>query len=125
MGLFDALLGNASEIDVGSVQNELSPLLASGERVERVYKLIRDMIVFTDKRMILIDKQGVTGSKVEYHSVPYRSITHFALETAGTFDADSELKIWLSGGAAPIQKQFGRKMDVKDLQSVLAGYVLR
>ncbi|NDV11671.1 PH domain-containing protein [Crenobacter caeni] len=125
MGLMDALLGNAKEISAEDMQGELAPLLAQGERVQRVYKLVRDMFVFTDKRLILIDKQGLTGSKVEYHSIPYRSITHFSLETAGTFDMESELKLWVSGMAAPIQKNFGKKMDVHDLQSVLAAYVLR
>jgi hypothetical protein len=63
--------------------------------VHTAYLLIRDTILFTDRRLILIDKQGITGKKTEYHSIPYRSITHFAVETAGTFDLDAELKIWV------------------------------
>jgi len=93
--------------------------------VEHAYQLIRDYFVFTDKRFVLVDKQGITGSKVEYHSIPYRSITHFSIETAGTFDLDAELKIWISGAAAPIQKQFNKKLSIYEVQSVLASYVLR
>ena len=93
MGLLDGVLGNASEIDPEKIQQEFSPILAPGERVERAYQLIRDYFVFTDKRFVLVDKQGLTGSKVEYHSIPYKSITHFSVETAGTFDLDAELKM--------------------------------
>lgn len=80
--------------------------------------------MFTNKRLLLVDKQGLTGNKVEYHSLPYRSITHFSVETAGNFDLDAELKIWISGSPAPIQKQFNKKLDIYEVQSVLAGYVL-
>jgi len=125
MGLLDGLLGNASEIDPQKIQAEFARVLAPGERIEKAYQLIRDLLVFTDKRLILIDKQGLTGHKVEYHSYPYRSITHFSIETGGTFDLDAELKIWISGTAAPIQKQFNKKLSIYEVQSVLASYVLK
>lgn len=125
MGLLDGLLGNASEIDPAKIQAEFAKVLATGERIEKVYQLIRDLFVFTDKRLILVDKQGLTGSKVEYHSLPYRAITHFSIETAGHFDLDADLKIWISGSPVPVQKRFNKKLDVYELQSVLATYVLR
>lgn len=125
MGLLDGVLGNASEIDPEKIQQEFSPILAPGERVERAYQLIRDYFVFTDKRFVLVDKQGLTGSKVEYHSIPYKSITHFSVETAGTFDLDAELKIWISSTAAPLQKKFNKKLNIYEVQSVLASYVLK
>ena len=125
MGLLDGVLGNASKIDPARIQEEFARILAPGEKVEHAYQLIRDYFVFTDKRFVLVDKQGITGSKVEYHSIPYRSITHFSIETAGTFDLDAELKIWISGTGAPIQKQFNKKLSVYEVQAVLASYVLR
>jgi len=125
MGLLDGLLGNASKIDAATVQQEFSRILAPGERVEHVYQLIRDYFVFTDKRLVLVDKQGLTGSKVEYHSIPYRSITHFSVETAGHFDLEADLKIWISGVPAPIQKQFNKRLSIYEVQAVLASYVLR
>lgn len=125
MGLLDGLLGNASEIDPRKIEAEFARVLASGERIERAYQLIRDLLVFTDKRLILVDKQGITGSKIEYHSLPYRTITHFSIETAGHFDLDAELKIWVSGTAEPIQKQFNKKLSIYEVQSVLANYVLK
>ena len=92
---------------------------------KHAYQLIRDYFVFTDKRFVLVDRQGVTGSKVEYHSIPYRSILHFSIETGGAFDLDAELKIWISGSAVPIQKQFNKKLSIYEVQAVLASYVLR
>jgi hypothetical protein len=125
MGLLDGMLGNASKIDATKIQQEFSRILAEGERVEHAYQLIRDYFVFTNKRLVLVDKQGMTGSKVDYHSIPYKSIVHFSIETGGHFDLDAELKIWISGTAAPIQKQFNKRLSIYEVQSVLAGYVLR
>lgn len=125
MGLLDGLLGNASKIDPAKIEQEFGRILAPGEVVEHAYKVIRDYFVFTDKRLVLVDKQGLTGSKVEYHSIPYKSIVHFSVETAGSFDMDAELKIWLSGTPSPVQKQFNKHLSIYEVQSVLAGYVLR
>ena len=125
MGLLSGLLGNASEVDAAKLETEFAQVLAAGERIERAYQLIRDMFVFTDKRLIFVNRQGVTGSKVEYQSIPYRSITRFSVETAGTFDLEAELKIWLTGTPQPIQLQFNKKLSIYEVQKVLAGYVLR
>ena len=125
MALLDGLLGNASEIDVHKLEAEFSKVLADGERIEKAYKLIRDLFIFTDKRLILVDKQGLTGSKVEYHSLPYRAITHFSIETGGHFDLDAELKVWVSGSSTPFQKTFNKRLSIYEVQSVLASYVLK
>ena len=125
MGFIDGVLGHASKIDPSKIQDEFSQILAPGERVEHAYQLIRDYFVFTDKRFVLVDKQGLTGSKVAYRSIPYRSIVQFSIETGGTFDLDAELKIWVSGMAEPIQKQFNKRLSIYEVQAVLAGYVLR
>ncbi len=125
MALLDGLLGNASEIDGGELQAEFEKVLAPGERIEKAYKLIRDLFIFTDKRLILVDKQGLTGSKIEYHSLPYRAITHFSIETGGHFDLDAELKVWVSGSSAPFQKTFNKRLSIYEVQSVLASYVLK
>jgi hypothetical protein len=125
MGFLDGLMGNVSQVDVQEVEKELEVIVTEGEKVEKAYKLIRDMIVFTNRRLILIDKQGMTGKKVEYHSIPYRSITHFSVETAGTFDLDAELKIWISSMQQPIQKQFKKDKSIYDVQKALALYIAK
>lgn len=123
MGIFDGMMGNASEIGASEAEKEISELLTATEKVEHAYKLIRDLVVFTNKRLILIDKQGMTGKKVGYHSIPYKSITHFSIETAGTFDLDAELKIWLSGSNIPIEKTFNKQLNIYHVQRVLSEYV--
>lgn len=125
MGILDGLMGNASELELDKVKEELKDLLTASEKVEHAYKLIRDLIVFTDKRLLLVDKQGMTGKKIEYHSIPYKSVVHFSIETAGTFDMDAELKIWLSGNSVPLQKKFNKSLNIYKVQSVLAEYVLK
>lgn len=90
MGLLDGLLGNASQIDATTAQREFAQLFAAGERVEKGYQLIRDLFLFTDKRLIFVNRLGITGSKVSCLSIPYRTITRFSVETAGTFDLDAE-----------------------------------
>ncbi|WP_327305836.1 PH domain-containing protein [Streptomyces sp. NBC_01298] len=121
MGLF----GNAHAVDPESAHREYARLLGQGEQVHAAYLLIRDTILFTDRRLVLIDKQGLTGKKVEYHSIPYRSITHFSVETAGHFDLDAELKIWLSGSSAPIAKTFTKGVDIYEVQAILTQFVAR
>ena len=125
MGMLDGIMGNASEVNLGSVQKEFAKILAPNEQIEKAYKLIRDLFIFTNKRLILIDKQGVTGKKSEYHSIPYKSITHFSIETAGHLDLDAELKIWISGTQLPIQKTFNKRLSIYEVQAVLASYVLK
>jgi hypothetical protein len=125
MALLDALLGNASEIAVSKLEAEFARVLASGERIEKAYRVIRDLFIFTDKRLILVDKQGVTGSKIEYHSLPYRAITHFSIETGGHFDLDAELKVWVSGSSTPFEKKFNKRLSIYEVQAVLASYVLK
>ena len=118
MGILDGMMGNASETNAQAVQKEYANILTSNEQIEKAYKLIRDMFIFTNKRLILVDKQGVTGKKQEYHSIPYKSITHFSIETAGNFDLDAELKIYVSGTSGPIQKQFNKSLNIYEVQSV-------
>lgn len=126
MGLFSALLGNAGAISQDELQKQYSQLLCDGEEIELGFKIIRDMFIFTNKRLILVDKQGITGSKTEYKSISYKSITRFSIETAGTFDLDAELKIWVSSEIQPsISKQFNKSVNVYDVQKVLAHHVLQ
>jgi hypothetical protein len=126
MGLFSALLGNAGSVDQETLVKEYQKLLIEGEQIELGFKLIRDTFIFTNKRLILVEKQGITGSKIEYKSIIYKSISRFSVETAGTFDLEAELKIWVSSEANPsIIKQFNKSVNVYDVQNVLAHHVLR
>jgi hypothetical protein len=126
MGLFSALLGNAGSVDQSTLIKDYGKLLIEGEEIELGFKLIRDTFIFTTKRLILIEKQGITGSKIEYKSIIYKSISRFSVETAGTFDLEAELKIWVSSETNPsIVKQFNKGVNVYDVQNVLAHHVLK
>lgn len=126
MGIFSGLLGNASHKDSHTVERDLADILIDGENVELAFVLVRDLIVFTDYRLILVDKQGVTGKKVSYRSLPYHSISRFTVETSGHFDLDAELKIWVSSAIEPVESlQFKSDRSVIEIQQALAEAVLR
>lgn len=125
MSLLDGLLGNASEKDAIQTQKEYQFIFIPDEKVEAAFVVVRDLFMFTNLRFILVDKQGVTGKKVEYKSIPYKSIRYFSVETAGRFDRDAELKIWASSDHSPtIDKQLRKGIDIVGLQKTLAHYVL-
>lgn len=125
MGLFNNILGNASEVSSEELTQKYSRLLIETETVELGFKLFRDVFMFTNKRLILIDVQGLTGSKMEYKSLPYKNISRFSLETAGTFDLDAELKIWISSEDMPsVSKKFNKSIDVYAVQRLLAQKVM-
>ncbi len=124
MGLLSGLVGNAGVVSNKELNQEYGPLLGQGETIEAGFKVIRDLFIFTNKRLILIDKQGLTGRKVEYLSVLYKSISRFSIETSGHLDLDAELKIWISSKEEPIlEKKFNKKVNIYDVQKVLATHL--
>lgn len=125
MSFFSALLGNAAAVSREDLTRDFGGLLINGETIDIGFKLIRDTFIFTNKRLILVDIQGLTGSKVEYKSVLYSKISRFSVESNGSFDLDAELKIWISGSDLPsVRKQFNRSIDIYEVQKILANYVL-
>ncbi len=124
MGLLSGLMGNASEISGEKLEKLFNEILADGEQVEKAYRVIRDMFVFTNKRLILVDKQGVTGKKAEILSIPYSKITKFSKESAGIFDLDAELKIWVGSEETPISREFRRSENINEVYRVLSEHTL-
>lgn len=125
MGLLSGLMGIASEADSGRIEREFAQILIEGETVDKAYKLLRDVIIFTSRRLILIDKQGLTGSKKSYQSVPYRAVVRFSVETLGHLDVESELHLWVSGAEQPIKCEFRGDGSILDIQRTLTAYVCR
>lgn len=124
MGLFNAILGNASEVTIESTSKEFEPILIEGEVIEKAFRLVKDMFVFTNKRLLLVEKQLV-GSKVEYLSIPYKSIKKFSKESAGILDLDADLKIWLNNETEPIAKQFGKgSNNINEVYRILSKHTL-
>ena len=125
MSLLNNLFGNATEVDIEELRKEFGEILINGEEIETAFRIFRDKWVFTNKRLIMLDVQGVTGSKREYRSIPYHSIDQFSVETGGTFDDDCEMKLWVKGMNEPLKKEFKRNVDVKALQRALASHILK
>ncbi|MTI88781.1 MAG: PH domain-containing protein [Balneolaceae bacterium] len=125
MGIFSGLMGNAGVVEPETLNDEYHKLLTESEHIEVGFKLVRDLFIFTNKRLILVNKQGVTGKKVEYLSLAYGSISRFSIESNGTFDLDAELKIWISSSPAPaVTQKFNKKVNIYAVQKTLANYVL-
>lgn len=124
MGIFNAILGNASEVSIDAISKEFEPILIQGEIIEKAFKLIRDMFIFTNKRLILVEKQLV-GTKVEYMSIPYSNIIKFSKESAGIMDLDAELKIYIKDQEQPISKQFGKGgNNINEVYQLLSKHIL-
>lgn len=101
----------------------IDDFLIGGEEIIGAYQSVRDGVVFTNKRIIAINIQGLTGKKKDFTSIPYSKITTFSLETAGFFDLDSELEIYLSG-VGKVKFQFTDATDVKEICRVISEFAL-
>lgn len=122
MGIIDKILGNASSVKPEKLQQEIADILTTEETIEHAYKFGRDLFIFTNRRLILVIKQGITSNKIEYHSIPYSNIAHYSVETTGHFDRDAELVLWISGVDQPIRKQFKKNVNIYEVQSILTKY---
>lgn len=122
MGFLSGVLGLSSEADVEKVESQLRRILVPDEQVELAYQLVRDLTVLTDRRVILVDRQGLTGRKTEYVSIPYRSIVKFSVETAGHFDLDADVTLWLSGHTEPVVLELRRSGDSAHLVRVISSH---
>ena len=102
---------------------QVGDLLLSGETIIGAYKAIRDGVVFTDKRIIAINVQGLTGKKRDYSSLPYSKIVAFSVETAGTFDLDAELELYFSG-LGKVKFEFTGETNVVRIARTIGEFVL-
>jgi hypothetical protein len=105
------------------VAPSIHPLLIPGENVISVFKAVRDFVVFTDKRLITANVQGLTGKKQDFTSLPYSRIQAWSVETAGSFDLDAELELWFSG-LGRVRLEFKGRCDIRGLGRMIASYVL-
>lgn len=119
---------NASFLKLKPVNNNafqgmISPMLVSGESIVSTYQSIRDGVVFTNKRIIAINVQGLTGTKKDFTSLPYSKVQAYSVETAGTFDWDSELVIWFSG-LGKVKLEFVASANVSEICRMISERVL-
>lgn len=102
---------------------QVAPILVPGEQVVSCFKAVRDFVVFTDKRLIAVNVQGMTGKKRDFTSLPYSKVQAFSIETAGTFDLDAELDLWYSG-LGKVRLEFRGSSDIRQLGQMIATYTL-
>lgn len=119
----NAALIKLSPVDPEKVMNKVMPLLIEGESILGVFKAIRDFVVFTNKRAISVNVQGITGSKKDFTSLPYSKVSVFSVETAGTFDLESELELYYSG-VGQVRYEFSRGSDILAIAKCIATYAL-
>lgn len=112
------------QVKINEFDKMILGLLVDNENIIGAYKSVRDGVLFTNKRIIAINVQGITGKKKDFTSIPYSKIQTFSLETSGVFDLDSELEIYISGvGRAKFE--FTGSTNVKDICKLISEFVLR
>lgn len=112
------------QVSNSEFQEMTAPLLVSNEQIVAAYKGIRDGVVFTNMRLIVINVQGLTGKKKDFSSLPYSKIQAFSVETAGVLDLDSELELWFSG-LGKVKLEFTGQTDIKTIGNLIGHYVFR
>ena len=110
-------------INVQDVLGDIHPLLVQGENAIAAFRGIRDFVVFTDKRIITVNIQGMTGKKRDFTSLPYSKVQAFSVETAGTFDLDGELELWFSV-LGKVRLEFKGNVNIQSLGQLIAQFVL-
>lgn len=103
--------------------NLVQPLLISGEGIISTYRGIRDYVIFTNKRIISVNVQGMTGKKKDFTSLPYAKISAFSVETAGHFDLDSELELWFSG-LGKVKFEFSGNSNIVEIGQIIGSFAL-
>lgn len=119
--ILGAVTGDAGRVEPAALGPRFQEALLPGEEVLAAFRTVRDGFALTDWRVMVMDRQGVTGSKTEIVSIPYRSIHRFSVEAGGTMDLDEELKIWDRAGVEPFAFSFRRGSGVAmAAQAILA-----
>ncbi len=116
------LLATFSVIKKESVADSASmiqPMMVPDEIIELVYASVRDKVWFTNKRLIALDVQGLTGKKKEYRSFPYSKISSLSVETSGTFDFDGDFKIWVSG-VGVFEIKFSKRLNIAEVGNYMS-----
>lgn len=122
MGFMSGSKEDPERTSLRKEQGAWARLLGAGELVHAAHRLGRSTLLFTSRRLVIVE-EAMTGRQVEYTSIPYRCVTHFAVEAGGQFSPDADLKIWVMGRTSPIEKQFGAGSDVYEVQALLAQHI--
>ena len=121
--LGDSNLMNLKSVSVSQIRPEVSEILVPGEDIIQCFQTVRDQVLFTSKRVFVVNVQGITGKKVSYYSYPYSKVQYFGIETAGVLDIDSELVLVFSDGNR-LQFDFKAGVNIKGICAGISTYIL-
>lgn len=121
--LDDSNLMNLKSVSVSQIRPEVSEILVPGEDIIQCFQTVRDQVLFTSKRVFVVNVQGITGKKVSYYSYPYSKVQYFGIETAGVLDIDSELVLVFSDGNR-LQFDFKAGVNIKGICAGISKYIL-
>ncbi|HAS61422.1 MAG TPA: cytoplasmic protein [Vibrio sp.] len=110
-------------IETEKARDDFHKFLIDGEHIFAAFKTVRDQVIFTNKRVIAANVQGITGSKVDYTSLPYSKINAFSVETSGTFDLDCEIELYLSE-VGQVRFEIKGSFDIVQFNRIISEYVL-
>ncbi|MDD5284721.1 MAG: PH domain-containing protein [Desulfuromonadaceae bacterium] len=125
MGLFTGVSKNSDSSVSKKFHTDYGQLIADGEIIEVGFVVMRDTFLFTNKRLIIVSVQGISGRQIEYLSIPYNKIMKFSVQTGGSFDLDAELKLWIGSETIPLEKKFNKDVNIYEVQKVLASHALK
>ncbi|MDD2897542.1 MAG: PH domain-containing protein [Desulfuromonadaceae bacterium] len=125
MGIFTGTTKSTGTNETKKFHTEFGQLLVDGEIIETGFIVFRDTFLFTNKRLILVEIQGISGRQLEYLSIPYANITKFSIQTGESFDLNAELKLWIGSDTIPLEKKFNKDLSVYEVHKVLASHILK
>lgn len=116
---------NLKPIRVDAVKGEVNGLLIDGEEVVMAFQTVRDQLLFTNKRIIAVDVQGITGKRKSFSTMPYSKIQYFSIQTPGFGELipDSELFIMFSN-TFTAKFEFKGGVDIGKIGRMISEYVL-
>ena len=114
---------NLKEIKISKVRKEVLEFLLYDEEIIQAFETIRDQVVFTSKRIFVINVQGITGKKTSYISYPYSKVQYFGIETAGLLDIDSELLLAFNDGTK-LTFDFRSNVDIINISKTISSFIL-
>lgn len=124
MSFINDMIGITIELDQKEMEEKISKFLLENEKLIKGYQIVRDVMILTDKRIIIVDYLGLRGKKIEYQMIPYHKINRLYIETPGNLDTDYTLKLFISGSLEPIEKQINKDVDIHELNHIIFSHML-
>ena len=121
--LFESNAFNLKEISLNNIRQEVNTLLVPDEQIVAAFQTVRDQVVFTTKRLLVVNVKGITGKKIVYFTYPYSKVQYFGIETAGLLDIDCELLLAFNDGNM-LTLDFKSNVDIRQISTLIASYVL-